>query len=408
MSLRGRDLRYGTFDRSDLQRADFIAADLSGASFRGADLRNVTFDCANRGTTQDCTKLTKSILTGAKLTGVTINHAEISGIVLRQTDLRGFDFASVNLSNADLSETKLRGTNFSFANLIGANLSSTDAEGARFYHTLMLASDLSGAKLDGANLNGADLSGALMGGVSLFATNLMDARLFGAFLREAHVWQTFPAAAKAYALADLTKIQIQRPSEEDIPRLQEAAEFLKALPDDPYSWGPKRPSLADMTAWEGWAASDEKAVWQSLVNGNRQPGADSVGRYLGDLACLSDGVFLGILATRSEIYGTYFDLGGSYPDPIGVLPPGVSDSDVRQSGDLGFISTSSRVVPPRFPEQPELATAFYQRIKEPNCMATKRLSSETLENLRREIDAAKRRASSRASPANIQIPTIAR
>lgn len=53
ISLRGRDLKYGTFDRSDLRRSDMTGADLTGASFVAtglikvrlarAQLRNVDF-----------------------------------------------------------------------------------------------------------------------------------------------------------------------------------------------------------------------------------------------------------------------------------------------------------------------------------------------------------------------------
>src|ERR1043165_7979379 len=49
IGLRGRDLRYATFDRSDLRGADFTAADLTGASLVGADLREAVFGCAIRG-----------------------------------------------------------------------------------------------------------------------------------------------------------------------------------------------------------------------------------------------------------------------------------------------------------------------------------------------------------------------
>ena len=53
ISLRGRDLKYASFDRSDLRRADMTGADLTGASmvqtglikvrFNKAKLRNVDF-----------------------------------------------------------------------------------------------------------------------------------------------------------------------------------------------------------------------------------------------------------------------------------------------------------------------------------------------------------------------------
>src|SRR5262245_48936933 len=45
LNLRGRDLRFAMFDRSDLRRVDFSGADVDGASFVDADLRQASMQC---------------------------------------------------------------------------------------------------------------------------------------------------------------------------------------------------------------------------------------------------------------------------------------------------------------------------------------------------------------------------
>ncbi len=77
-------------------------------------------------------------LSGANLSGATINEADLRGATINEADLRG-----ANLSAADLSRANLRGTNLS-----GANLSEANLRGAY----------LNEAYLGGANLEEANLS----------------------------------------------------------------------------------------------------------------------------------------------------------------------------------------------------------------------------------------------------------
>lgn len=85
LNLRVRDLRYGTFDRSDLHQADLTGADLSRASLREANLQ-------------------KAKLESARLVATDLGGADLSGADLQRADARG-----ANLLGADLSDAKLTG-----------------------------------------------------------------------------------------------------------------------------------------------------------------------------------------------------------------------------------------------------------------------------------------------------------
>lgn len=73
LSLRGRNLRYATFDRSDLRRVDMTGADLTGASLVG-------------------TGLIKARLTNARLAG-----ADLRGAAIISTLVRGASFENAKL-----------------------------------------------------------------------------------------------------------------------------------------------------------------------------------------------------------------------------------------------------------------------------------------------------------------------
>ncbi len=111
ISLRGRDLRYATFDRSDLRNVDFTAADLSGASLKSTDLRNAVFGCAIKGKKtivrnlfedkkqfssiddEECANLTASDLSGAILTNGSINRAIVK-LIFYSTNLQVIERAA--------------------------------------------------------------------------------------------------------------------------------------------------------------------------------------------------------------------------------------------------------------------------------------------------------------------------
>ena len=75
ISLRRRDLRFATFDRSDLHQADLTGAFLSGASLKGADLSKVKAEQAD--------------FRGADLTGADVQDADLRGALLDEGAVKG-------------------------------------------------------------------------------------------------------------------------------------------------------------------------------------------------------------------------------------------------------------------------------------------------------------------------------
>lgn len=224
LSLRGRDLRYATLDRSILHHADFTSAELVGASLRGADLRQARISCARAprvrilgGTYEQCANLRRArfdgaLLDDANLSGANFEEAEFTDAKMRRVDLtnakaKGADFSFADLSGAVLVETmlssakmletnleaaqlrfaNLRFTNFLKSNLQGANLSLARAEAASFRLANLKGSQLRLAWLQGADLQGAQLQGADLRNAVLQAADLRSARLEAADLSAARL-----------------------------------------------------------------------------------------------------------------------------------------------------------------------------------------------------------------------------
>lgn len=68
LSLRRRDLRFATFDRSDFRQADMTGAQLSGVSLKGADLSRLKAELAD--------------FRGADLTGAQLQGANLRGALM--------------------------------------------------------------------------------------------------------------------------------------------------------------------------------------------------------------------------------------------------------------------------------------------------------------------------------------
>lgn len=121
--LRGRDLRYARFDRTDLRKADLLQAKLTGAT------------------------LQKALLVEAN-----IQSADLQGADLRWAEMAGAYLVRANLAEANLRETKLQGADLRYAKLNGAEMLHTNLMAAD-----LRRADIAGAKLSGPNLAGTDL-----------------------------------------------------------------------------------------------------------------------------------------------------------------------------------------------------------------------------------------------------------
>jgi hypothetical protein len=123
INLRLRDLRYGTFDRSDMHQADLTGANLTRASLREVNLVEVrAAQAIFRG----------ADLRGAQLFPFTSIGRPVSAIDLRGADLRGANLAGANLQGARLDGTLLEGTNLQGASLEPAMQEEAARQGAKF------------------------------------------------------------------------------------------------------------------------------------------------------------------------------------------------------------------------------------------------------------------------------------
>jgi hypothetical protein len=123
INLRRRDLRYGSFDRSDLHQADLTGADLTQASLREVNLIEA--------------KANKAIFRGADLWRAQFIPSVSPGRPVNPMRLRGADLRGANLQQANLMGAELDGALFEAADLRGAQMDTEDAadaarQGAKF------------------------------------------------------------------------------------------------------------------------------------------------------------------------------------------------------------------------------------------------------------------------------------
>lgn len=239
--LRGRDLRYGRFDRADLHQADLTGVRLDGASLVGTDLRGAVLRCADVEELLLSDDRAKAKCTSARM--VNLTRAKLAGAQLAGIDLTGTLFDEADLTSAEIAHSRLTGASFYSARLDRANMTGgVAAEGANFATASLQGADLNGARLIGADLTSAALQGANLQHAHLYGAVLRDADLEGATLlrarlqgadftgtrlraadlREAAIWEAAPPAKSDQALADLSGL-VTSPIGPDERRELEAA-----------------------------------------------------------------------------------------------------------------------------------------------------------------------------------------
>lgn len=130
--------------KADLRGADLSNANLSNANLRGADLSNATLCRAN---------LSGVDLSGADLSFADLSYANLSFADLSYAILSNVVLYSAILRSSNLVDANLRSSKLVDANLSGATLGKADLSGARLYGTILVHTDLSGAKLDKIKYN---------------------------------------------------------------------------------------------------------------------------------------------------------------------------------------------------------------------------------------------------------------
>ena len=176
--LSGRNLRFTTLVRANLEEAALESANLFGANLFGAHLRGAD--------------LFEAILIGADLSGPDFREADLilflsesEGMALSAAVAPGADLSGAVLSLADLSNANLTGADLSDANLTGAILNGADLSSANFNGADLTGADLHGAIFTEADFSEADLSRAILIGADLTSDNLRGANLREADLSKA-------------------------------------------------------------------------------------------------------------------------------------------------------------------------------------------------------------------------------
>ncbi len=137
LALRGRDLRFAVFDRSNFTGADFTASNLEGASLSGTILAGTIISCARKplrsaigGRFRHCAKLYAARFDGANLRDADLRGGCFNGASLRSADLRGASLYKASLKAADLTAARLNRVVLAEARLQGVKLLNADLTGA--------------------------------------------------------------------------------------------------------------------------------------------------------------------------------------------------------------------------------------------------------------------------------------
>lgn len=122
VDLAGRNLRYASFNRIDLRKADFKGAYLIGVEFTDAHLQGANFSFA--------------WLAAARFTAT-----QLQGADFLMADARATHFNRVNLIAANLLQTRLDGATFMDANLLATVFTYAPLEGATFVNVTSARED---------------------------------------------------------------------------------------------------------------------------------------------------------------------------------------------------------------------------------------------------------------------------
>ncbi len=279
LSLRGRDLRFAKLDRSDLHYADLTGANINSASFSGTDLSGAWLQCADinellktddrrlaRCTSARNTDFSRAKLDGAHMSGIDLSSAKLEDARLEAAELSyaqvtGADFSSAHLDKADLTGgISAQGTQFIIASMQGADLTGAQLQGA----------DFSSANLQGALLNYAHLQGAILKDATLDAAGFHQAHLEGASLSGtavtgadfsgAYIWMTSPPADEGGAVTDYSDLIIKTPEEGTIGGLTSATKSI-SNERTRIAVASALTSLSDANKRLAWAGTDDFKRW---------------------------------------------------------------------------------------------------------------------------------------------------
>jgi|GEM_PF-983285 len=128
--------------------------------------------------------LEQADLSGAQLSEIHLEGANLKQIRLWRADLSSADLESANLRDAWLGEANLRYAKLTSADLRGAELESSNLERVNLANANLCEARLKQADLHNASLYDAELEQACLDHADLSGSNLLYANLRGASLRE--------------------------------------------------------------------------------------------------------------------------------------------------------------------------------------------------------------------------------
>lgn len=148
---------------ADLSEMSLNRADLSYARLDGANLTNVFLIQADL----DRSELPDANLSGAYLQSATFLGAFLDRATLTDACFVDADLTDAHLSSADLTRADLTRALFCTADLDEANLTGADLTDAELIGAILTDANLTDANLTGADITGADLTGANLTGANL-------------------------------------------------------------------------------------------------------------------------------------------------------------------------------------------------------------------------------------------------
>ncbi|MCX7066262.1 MAG: pentapeptide repeat-containing protein [Methylococcales bacterium] len=160
----------------DLKERDLRYANFSLAKLPKADLRKAILNGAN--------------LKDAQLEGANLYLAQLQGVNLTNAKLKRDNLYSTELQGANLELANLQFTNLEFANMQDANLISTKLQNANLHFAQLQNAKLYSAELQDAYLVGTVFQNSYLGDVKFQGANLHLAKLQGTNLRQAKLQGT--------------------------------------------------------------------------------------------------------------------------------------------------------------------------------------------------------------------------
>ncbi|MCD6026587.1 MAG: pentapeptide repeat protein [Solimicrobium sp.] len=149
---------------------NLTGADLSGCSLQKADLSGADLSRANLS--RAC--LYDADLSGANLSESTLFEANFEGCNLTKANFSATELCHATFFKANLSEANLSNADLSYSRLVGANLSKANLSNANLSYSLLVLANLSSANLCRVNLSQASVSGADFDGANLSESYLPE------------------------------------------------------------------------------------------------------------------------------------------------------------------------------------------------------------------------------------------